>query len=119
VSKGISAPARSLVEVLRQENAALKQLDFSGAVSFVPAKECALLIVAGSVSDVPSDVIRLLADLAAENRMLLEHAIAVQTRIVQIVARGSTPSPRYPRNGVSAARIKPSRAHPMAVSKQV
>lgn len=95
--------ARHLVEVLEQENDALTRSDFAAAVALVPSKEAALLdltqhqpVPGNPGSDVRAPMAALgqrLTDLAAENQRLLERAIIVQTRIVQIIARAAAPPP--------------------------
>jgi hypothetical protein len=90
--------ARHLADVLTQENEALERLDFAAAVALTPAKEAAL---AGLTQLPPQQKLspplltvgRRLAALAAENHVLLQQAIAVQTRIVRIVARACAPPP--------------------------
>jgi hypothetical protein len=84
-----------LADVLADENAALKRLDFSAAVALVGAKEAALAdLTAPPAVLVPhSTLTQRLVTLAAENQMLLKHAITVQTRVVQIIARAAGPPP--------------------------
>ena len=96
--------ARHLADVLTQENEALERLDFAAAVALTPAKEAAL---AGLTQLPPQQKLspplltvgRRLAALAAENHVLLERAIAVQTRIVRIVARACAPPPEAQSGG--------------------
>ena len=125
--------AQLLLDVVVRENEALKKLDFPSAAALVPAKEAALLELAKQHRaappgpTLPSSLAVLgqrLAGLAAENQILLERAIAVQTRIVQIVARAAAPPPaltRYGGHGVSASSLRASsrRAAPMALSTRV
>jgi hypothetical protein len=86
--------ARGLADVLVQENAALKRLDFPAAVALGPAKAAALAeLVKQPAPQMGSTVTeQWLGELAMENQALLERAIAVQTRIVRIVARASAQS---------------------------
>jgi hypothetical protein len=85
--------AQRLADVLAEENEALKRLDFAAAVALVPAKEVAL----AELTQPPAPPLKRtaleqrLGGLAAENQVLLERAIAVQTRIVRIVARAYAP----------------------------
>jgi hypothetical protein len=110
-----------LAEVLAQENAALKRMDFPAAIALVPAKEAALTAMARDAppAAMRSPAIQTLAGLAEENRVLLERAIEVQTRIVRMVARAIAPareSARYkPRNEWKMSQ--PTLA--LAVSKSV
>jgi hypothetical protein len=107
-----------LAEVLEQENGALKRLDFPAAIALVPAKEAAL----ADLTRKPGPVIQRtaltqrLAGLASENHALLERAIAVQTRIVRIVARAATPPPTTIRYNGYGGRMSASRAGALALS---
>jgi hypothetical protein len=113
-----------LAGVLEQENEALKRLDFPAAVALLPAKEAALNELAKSpVAPLGQTSLALrISALAAENQGLLERAIAVQTRIVRIVARTYAPPPattpysgRGDRQGYGA-RAQAARANALAVS---
>jgi hypothetical protein len=109
--------AQRLVDVLTAENAALKRLDFPAAIALVPAKEAALAELTG----VPAAPVRQpalvqrLAGLAAENQVLLERAISVQTRIVRIIARASAPSPAATRYNGHGGLTATNRAGALAV----
>ncbi|HVZ10501.1 MAG TPA: hypothetical protein VHC04_21525 [Rhodopila sp.] len=87
--------AADLADVLTLENAALRRLDFPAAANLLPAKRAALeaLSAAGAISQplpaTATSLGRRLMTLAAENRALLERAMAVQSRILGIVARAS------------------------------
>jgi hypothetical protein len=87
--------AQRLADVLTEENAALKRLDFSAAIALVEAKEAALadLTAPSAVPVVRTPLAQRLVALAAENQILLERAIMVQTRVVRIIARAATPPP--------------------------
>jgi len=108
------AAANTLADLLARENAALKRLDFPAAMALVPAKEAALLGVtngrtpAPAVSRDPATLAlgRRISGLVAENRLLLERAIAVQTRVVGIIVRAATPpraAAQYAANGFKSA----------------
>ena len=103
---------------MAQENAALKRLDFLAAVALVPSKEAALaeLEKLPQGSTIQTGLGQRLSALAMDNQALLERAIAVQTRIVRIVARASAPlatATRY--NGYGGPAPK-TRAAALAVS---
>lgn len=102
-------PADRLADVLGRENEALEQANYVAAVALMPEKEAAL--AAMSQGPRPADKqIRLLDELAGENRVLLERAIAVQTEAVRIIALAYV-TPRtmghYNRNGGSAITRRP------------
>jgi hypothetical protein len=110
--------AQNLADLLAQENAALKRLDFLAAVALVPAKEAALaeLEKAPRGSTSRTGLGQRLSALAKENQALLERAIAVQTRIVRIVARACTPVPATTRYNGYGGRQPQTRAAALAVS---
>jgi hypothetical protein len=110
--------AQHLADLLAQENAALKRLDFLAAVALVPAKEAALaeLEKAPRGSTVQTGLGQRLSVLAMENQALLERAIAVQMRIVRIVARASAPVAATTRYNGYGGRAPQTRAAALAVS---
>lgn len=93
-------PAARLEAVLLAENAALERHDAAAAAALLPEKlEAAGALAAAGLS--VEDCERLGA-LAAENRLLLARAIAVQGRILAMVARAAQAAPpvaRYGHNG--------------------
>jgi hypothetical protein len=107
--------AELLAAVLKRENSALAALDLRGAAAMLAEKQAAaaalLEALAGGGAPPPLHA-RLLRDLAGENRRRLEHAIAVQGRIIGLIARAlrsATPSaPRYGATGAMAVgRVAP------------
>ena len=110
--------AQRLADLLAQENAALKRLDFPAAVTLLPAKEAALaeLEKAPRGSTVQTGLGQRLSALAMENQGLLERAIAVQTRLVRIVARASKPIPTATRYNGYGGREPQTRAAALDVS---
>ena len=92
--------AQNLADILAEENDALKRMDFVDAAALVPAKEAALAqLEQQSDPSTPlpaAEVMQRIGDLAAENQVLLERAIAVQTRVVRIVARAYPPPANAP-----------------------
>ena len=112
--------AQRLADLLAQENAALERLDFHAAVALVPAKEAALaeLEKAPRGSKIQTGLGQRLSALALENQALLERAIAVQTRIVRIVARAAAPMPAATRYNGYGGRGPQTRATALAVSKK-
>ncbi len=88
--------AQQLADVLARENDALKRLDFVLAAALVPAKDAALadfMKLPKTSAPRMAALGRRLGGLAAENQILLERAIAVQTRLIRIVARALAPPP--------------------------
>jgi hypothetical protein len=121
VSDDLQGTVQRLTDVLRRENDALKRLDFTAAGALGPEKEAALAGLTkqseGRILSPPLVALgRRLAELATENQLLLERAIAVQTRIVRIVARAAAPPPAMMRYGGHGRRTPPHRTAAMALS---
>ena len=101
--------AERLAAVMARENAALAALDLRCAAGMLTEKqEAAVAFVAAQASTgAPSaELARRLRDLAQDNREKLEHAIAVQRRIISMIARAirdTAPAPRYGATGAMAA----------------
>ena len=121
MSKHFAEAAQLVAGLLSEENDALKRLDFPAAAALVPAKEAALAELTqhqGPLAPSPALVAvgQLLARLAAENQLLLERAITVQTRIVRIVARACAPPPSAARYGGHGRPAPPRHANALALS---
>lgn len=113
--------AQNLADILAVENDALKRMNFVDAAALVPAKEAALAqLEQQSDPSTPlpaAEVMQRIGELAAENQALLERAIAVQTRVIRIVARAYTPA-GTPRYGDHGAPLMPQRPAALALSKR-
>jgi hypothetical protein len=98
-----------LAGVLARENAALGELDLRRAAGMLAEKQhaAAAFVAAQSGGGTPpAELAERLHDLTQENGLKLEHAIAVQRRIVGIIARAiraTAPAPRYGATGAMAA----------------
>ncbi len=103
-----------LCDVLAAENAALAALDLPRAAAMLDAKQAAMaaLTAARSAGPTPHSPalqqgVGRLRELAEENRRLLERGLAVQSRVLAVIAsaaRASHPAPRYGRSGGYADR---------------
>ena len=119
----VQTAVEALSVVLAQENAALSALDLGRAGRFLAAKRAATdsLAAAGDLHPTARPTLaaaQRLRDLAAENRRLLERAIAVQGRVIAVVAR-ATPRPVVmPRYGATGALARTGRPPPMALSSR-
>ncbi len=105
------AAVDDLAAVVAAENAALLALDLPAAAGLLSRKQAATAAVAAARPVPPSLALReaagRLRDLAAENRRLLEQAIAVQGRVLGVLARAARaagPAPCYGRSGSPVAR---------------
>jgi hypothetical protein len=109
MTHSLTEAAEHLAAVLARENAALAALDLRGAAAMLAEKQqaaVAFLAAAPDAGGLPPSQARRLRDLAQENRAGLEHAMAVQRRIIGIIARairGAAPAPRYGATGAMAA----------------
>ncbi|MBV8612281.1 MAG: hypothetical protein JOY66_00730 [Acetobacteraceae bacterium] len=112
-----TSTALRLLGVLDRENAALAALDLARAASMLAEKEeaVAAFIQASRESRASPDLARLaprLGEAASRNRQLLERGIAVQGRVLAVIARAASRalaaqapercSPRYGATGGAA-----------------
>jgi hypothetical protein len=102
-----------LVDILQAENTELQAMDFKAAGRLLMAKQAAtadLTAAQASTLFAPAGLQALaqrLNELADENRLLLERAIAVQRRVLSTVVRAAqtvAPEPQYGPSGTQAAR---------------
>ena len=105
----------NLSRVLAAENAALTNMDFAGAGALLAPKHAAADALAAAMRSAASHVaepamMRELGVLAEENRRLLNRAMRVQRRVLDLVARaarGHQNSTRYGASGKFAASAGP------------
>jgi hypothetical protein len=85
--------AEALANILLAENTALRATDFAAAAALLPAKREAARSVEQLTPAIPKRslqaAIRRLDRLAAENRRLLEHGIAIQSQVLDIIANAA------------------------------
>jgi hypothetical protein len=98
----LQAAVRAMAGLLKQENEALLAMDFGRAGSLLAAKHSAADALAAAwraaAEDIPQDDLTALGALADENRRLLNRAMRVQRRVLDLVARaarGTQPASRY------------------------
>ncbi len=105
----------NLAKVLAAENEALSNMDFAGAGALLAPKHAAAdalaaAMRAASSSQAEPQRMHELGTLAEENRRLLNRAMRVQRRVLDLVARAaraSQPSTRYGASGKLAASAAP------------
>jgi outer membrane receptor protein involved in Fe transport len=115
MKKSPAAAAEALVELLSRENHALKAMNLPAAAALLDAKQAALAALAeaaeaGAAASL-SGLSQRLHVLATENQGLLERAISVQARVIQIVASAYKPvsdMQRYGPNGVQTVFRAPA-----------
>jgi hypothetical protein len=111
----VIAAGSLLAEILVAENAALVTLDLPRAVAMLPDKQrVATDFIAAQTVPIPAgqrEVAERLGErlktLAQNNRALLERAIAVQGRVIEVIVRAAAPAVAPSGYGVPG---KPSRA---------
>jgi hypothetical protein len=106
-------PAARLADILTRENEALARVNYAAAVAIAVDKEAALADMAKGPPP-PAPRLQHLSELAHANRELLERAIAVQTRVVRIVAQACAPPPAT--TPYSRHRGKPARSPTAAMA---
>jgi|GEM_PF-655548 len=119
MTQDFETAAHRLADVLQQENDALTRVDYASAVALLPAKEAALLDLArqqpkaaDARAAVKGRLVELqhrLAGLAGENKVLLQRAITVQTRILRIVASAAAPPAERVEYSARGTRAAPRR----------
>ena len=96
--------ATQLADLLEQENRALAACDLRGAAAMLDAKQKATAAFGTAIGQPATagpalrPIAARLAATAAENRRLLERSIAIQGRVLAIVARAAplpSPAARY------------------------
>ena len=93
MSKDPIAAAAALAETLEAENAALAALDLPRAAGLLGEKQRAVAEFAEAEPNPAADrMARRLRALALENKRLLERAIAVQGRVIGVVAQAAAAS---------------------------
>jgi hypothetical protein len=117
MSEDLIAAAVHLADVLQRENEALADLDLTRAAELVADKRQAHDAFAGAQAMTTAAVAQpeaigiatRLRDLASENRTLLERAIAVQGRVIGVIAKAMPPAanPRYAAGGELARSGRP------------
>ncbi len=113
---------RRLCAVLERENAALAGLDFAAVAGCAAEKAAALAALGppgealggapggapgGARGPADAEAVRALDAAVRENRRRLEHALAVQGRIIALVARAA-PAARGSAYGTPARSLRPA-----------
>jgi hypothetical protein len=107
MTPSLDLAVQRLSKVLAAENAALSAMDFAGAGALLAPKHAAAdalaaAMRAASSSQAEPEALHELGTLADENRRLLNRAMRVQRRVLDLVARAaraSQPPSRYGASG--------------------
>lgn len=122
-----------LADALEAENKALASLDLSRAASLATAKMQASDAFAQAFAaatktgaraeaaqrDATARLHERLSTLSSENRRLLEHAIALQSRVIETIAGAALPRANVPGYGAQGRARAPRQTPAMAVSARV
>jgi len=122
-----------LAEALRLENEALAALDLARAASLATAKMQASDAFAaataaatktgtravGEERETTAALATRLQSLGAENRRLLEHAIALQSRVIETIAGAALPRAAAPGYGALGRTRSLRQPPPLAISARV
>ena len=122
-----------LAEALRAENEALAALDLNRAAALATAKMQASDAFAAATTAATKTGARpvgeerattaalasRLQSLGAENRQLLEHAIALQSRVIETIAGAALPRSAAPGYGALGRLRSPRQAPALAISARV
>ena len=119
MSDEMTTAAELLADTLEAENAALAALDLPAAAALLEEKRRAMQSLQAACSSDPThrrgteQAIERLHRLSDQNRLLLERAIAVQGRVIEIVAGAAVQAcapPRYGAYGPIAGSPPPAMA---------
>ncbi len=89
MSVSMSEARRALQSVLLRENAALRRTDFAAAAALLPEKTQAFELLQAATAAGPPVLGRVLQAIVQDNTKLLEQAVIVQTRVVELIARAA------------------------------
>ncbi len=129
----VIAAGQRLAEALEAENQALAALDLSRAAGLASVKIRASDAFAqafaaanktgaradGPVREVASALQSRLSTLSAENRRLLEHAIALQSRVIETIAGAALPHAHVPGYGAHGRARAPRQTPALAISARI
>jgi len=125
MAPGAGGPAlecavHTLAGLLREENAALEAMDFGRAGAVLAAKHAAADALAAAwrsanPAEMPQDALLELGKLAEANRLLLNRALRVQRRVLDLVARAARAAEPAARYGASG-RVRPANQAPRALT---
>ena len=122
-----------LAEALKAENEALAALDLGRAAALATAKMQASDAFAAATAaatktgaravgperETTAELAQRLQSLGAENRRLLEHAIALQSRVIETIAGAALPRAAAPGYGAMGKMRTLRQAPPLALSARV
>jgi hypothetical protein len=105
---------QTLAKLLAEENEALGAMDFARAGALLAPKHAAADALAAAWrasanGDLPQTDLIQLGELAEENRRLLNRAMRVQRRVLDLVARAARSAQSAPRYGASGQITTPAR----------
>lgn len=115
----LTIAANRLTAILQQENAALTALDFQAATSFLEAKQAAIsafeLARKSAAEPLRMDAVSRLRAASFANATLVERAIAVQRRVIEMVLAAVPKRDTAPRYRADAGMACARRTAPMTL----
>jgi hypothetical protein len=123
LTNGLDQAVQRLAQVLSAENTALAAMDFASAGALLAPKHAAADALAAALRGAASqeaDPVALmeLGNLAEENRRLLNRAMRVQRRVLDLVARAARASQPVSRYGASGA-LSHTSPGPRSLAKRI
>ena len=118
---GLVEAAERLADILVVENTALRALDLPRVAQCLAEKTAAVTACQASDPNTPAvsrPMVERLRALAAENRLLLERAIAVQNRVIGMIAGAMPRPPGAQGYGATGGRTRSQPAVPFAVLRR-
>lgn len=112
------AAAETLINVMTQENDALAALDLERVTGLLADKQAAThaLILTGEPGALAHGTVERLRGLAKENQALLTRALAVQGRVIALIASAGSGTPEPPRYGSAGTIAMKRQVAPRALS---
>jgi hypothetical protein len=106
MTDSLADAVQAMAKLLTAENAALSEMDFARAGALLAPKHAAADALAAAwrasaANHIPQEELAKLGALAEENRRLLNRAMRVQRRVLDLVARAARGSQKTTRYGAS------------------
>jgi len=123
LTNGLDQAVQRLAQVLSAENTALAAMDFASAGALLAPKHAAADALAAALRGAAAQeadpaALMELGNLADENRRLLNRAMRVQRRVLDLVARAARASQPVSRYGASGA-ISRAAPGPRSLAKRI
>lgn len=123
MTAALAYAVQTMTTLLTEENAALNAMDFARAGALLAPKHAAADALAAACraapdSVPPQDDLRQLGELAEQNRALLNRAMRVQRRVLELVARAARGTQSGTRYG-AGGRLAKARDAPRSLTTRI